>query len=252
MQRRTFLKLAMLTTGAASVGIGIDKLSQASSIPTSFSSKSYFGGQSLEAKIINGRVEANPDVTIRHSVCMGCYSSCGNRVKIDKKTNRIMRVQGNPYNPKCAEPTLPYEASLTESYEAFGIGNSGHKYRATVCGKGSATFEPVYDPYRILFPLKRVGERGQGKWKPITWDEMIKETVEGGQLFKEAGDNTYIEGFRQVYNHKEYINPAAPEMGPKTNGLVWNGGGSYGRVDFTQRFVNKSFGSVNYYGHTGT
>ena len=32
-----------------------------------------------------------------------------------------MRVMGNPYNPKCAEPALKYEAPLLASYQAFGI-----------------------------------------------------------------------------------------------------------------------------------
>lgn len=237
------------------MGLGIQQAGKAANPPESFPAVSRFGSQVIEARIDakTGKVQANPDVVMRHSVCMGCYSSCGNRVKIDKKTGKILRVMGNPYNPKCAEPALNYEAPLTDAYQAFGLAKDrGHAHRATVCARGNATYEQVYDPLRILTPLKRVGNRGEGKWKPVTWEELIKETVEGGQLFKEVGDDTVIEGFRQVRDLKQPINPEAPEMGPKANGLVWNSGGSYGRINFAQRFVLNSFGSINFYGHTGT
>ena len=75
---------------------------------------------------------------------------------------------------------------------------------------------------------------------------------DGGQLFKDNGDATFIEGFRQVRNLTEPVNPQGPEFGPKANGLVWNDGGSYGRVNFAQRFVLNSFGSPNFYGHAAT
>ena len=39
--------------------------------------------------------------------------------------------------------------------------------------KGPATHNQIYDPERILYPLKRVGERGEGKWKRITWEEAL-------------------------------------------------------------------------------
>ena len=34
-----------------------------------------------------------------------------------------------------------------------------------LCSKGQAGVNQVYDPDRILYPLKRVGKRGEGKWK---------------------------------------------------------------------------------------
>jgi anaerobic selenocysteine-containing dehydrogenase len=47
--------------------------------------------------------------------------------------------------------------------------------RGKICSKGQAGVNQVYDPDRILYPLKRVGKRGEGKWKKISWDEALDE-----------------------------------------------------------------------------
>ena len=45
-------------------------------------------GQPVEAKvdISTGEVTVNEDILVRFSACLGCYSSCGNRVKIERDT----------------------------------------------------------------------------------------------------------------------------------------------------------------------
>ena len=40
-----------------------------------------------------------------------------------------------------------------------------------ICLMGASRLEYQYHPDRLLYPLQRVGERGEGKWKRITWDE---------------------------------------------------------------------------------
>ena len=44
---------------------------------------------------------------------------------------------------------------------------------STCCAKGHSLRMTVYNPTRMGVPLKRVGERGEGKWQRITWDEAI-------------------------------------------------------------------------------
>ncbi|MEF3254908.1 MAG: molybdopterin-dependent oxidoreductase, partial [Deferribacterales bacterium] len=51
------------------------------------------------------------------------------------------------------------------------------KSRAMLCGRGNAGAKFPYDPDRVKKPLMRVGERGEGKWKEISWDEAFKEIV---------------------------------------------------------------------------
>ena len=66
------------------------------------------------------------------------------------KDGRIRKLEGNPKHPST---------------------------RGRLCGKGGAGIGHVYDPDRILYPLKRVGPRGSGKWKRISWDEGVSEVA---------------------------------------------------------------------------
>jgi thiosulfate reductase/polysulfide reductase chain A len=57
-------------------------------------------------------------------------------------------------------------------------GNPEHvSTRGRLCAKGNSGMWYSYDPDRILYPLRRVGARGEGKWKRITWDEALTELV---------------------------------------------------------------------------
>jgi anaerobic selenocysteine-containing dehydrogenase len=58
-------------------------------------------------------------------------------------------------------------------------GNPEHvSTRGRLCAKGNSGMWYTYDPDRIMYPLKRVGARGEGKWKRITWDEALTELAE--------------------------------------------------------------------------
>ncbi len=47
------------------------------------------------------------------------------------------------------------------------------------CQKGAMWGQMLYSKERILYPLRRVGERGSGKWKRISWDEALTEVADG-------------------------------------------------------------------------
>jgi dimethylsulfide dehydrogenase subunit alpha/complex iron-sulfur molybdoenzyme family reductase subunit alpha len=46
------------------------------------------------------------------------------------------------------------------------------------CNKGALHSQSLYEKDRLLFPMKRVGARGEGKWKRISWDEALQEIAE--------------------------------------------------------------------------
>jgi anaerobic selenocysteine-containing dehydrogenase len=81
------------------------------------------------------------------TVCFNCEAACGLLAYIDKESGRVKKFEGNPYHP----------------------GSRGRN-----CAKGPATINQVNDPERILYPLKRVGGRGEGKWERTTWDEALE------------------------------------------------------------------------------
>jgi anaerobic selenocysteine-containing dehydrogenase len=62
------------------------------------------------------------------------------------KDGKVVRVEGDPSSP------------LT---------------KGTLCCKGLASKEMLYHPDRLLYPLRRRGERGEGKWERISWGEAL-------------------------------------------------------------------------------
>lgn len=48
--------------------------------------------------------------------------------------------------------------------------------RGRGCVKGMSIVEQMYHPQRLLYPMKRLGERGSGKWQRISWEEAY-ETI---------------------------------------------------------------------------
>ena len=86
--------------------------------------------------------------TLVPTTCFNCEAGCGLVAYFDQETDQIAKIEGNPEHP----------------------GSRGRN-----CAKGPATLNQVYDPERILHPMKRVGERGGGQWERITWDQALDE-----------------------------------------------------------------------------
>jgi len=56
-----------------------------------------------------------------------------------------------------------------------------------ICAKGHAGVNQLYDPDRILYPMKRAGKRGEGKWKRISWDEALDELTAWLKKLRDEG-----------------------------------------------------------------
>ena len=49
--------------------------------------------------------------------------------------------------------------------------------RGGVCARAYAGLERVYDPERVLQPLRRAGPRGSGRWEPLSWEEALEQVA---------------------------------------------------------------------------
>ncbi|MBD3782340.1 MAG: molybdopterin-dependent oxidoreductase [Micrococcales bacterium] len=82
------------------------------------------------------------------TTCFNCESACGLLAYVDRETLQVRKFEGNPEHP----------------------GSRGRN-----CAKGPATINQVTDPDRILHPMRRVGERGEGRWEQVDWDTVLDD-----------------------------------------------------------------------------
>jgi anaerobic selenocysteine-containing dehydrogenase len=80
------------------------------------------------------------------TTCFNCESACGLLAYVDRETGQVRKFEGNPEHP----------------------GSRGRN-----CAKGPATINQVTDPDRILYPMRRSGPRGSGRWERVSWDEAL-------------------------------------------------------------------------------
>ncbi|WP_254546342.1 molybdopterin-dependent oxidoreductase [Halomarina pelagica] len=66
------------------------------------------------------------------------------------------------------------------------------------CQKGACYTDYVNADQRVKHPLKRVGERGEGKWKRISWDEALTEIATHVVEEVRAGRYDAISGFTPI------------------------------------------------------
>ena len=193
------------------------------------------------------------DAKIVRSVCLMCHSGCGIQATI--VNGELVKLDGNPYHPN----TYDYVAKGDIVEESDLDGGLNGKDVGTLCAKGQAGIYALYSPARLKHPLKRVGPRGSGKWKTISWEQALTEITEGGTLFKDVSgeENRNVEGLKSILNNDKPIGPedsaymdeAPPEgWGPKRNQFVW----AHGRNEqspLTPRFVLGSAGVPHMLNH---
>ena len=99
-----------------------------------------------------------PADRIEKTTCYMCACRCG--INVYLKDGKVRYIEGNRDHPV----------------------NKG-----VLCGKGSAGIMQHYSPARLKSPMIRVGPRGSGEFKEISWEEALKTAT--GWLAKVRADD---------------------------------------------------------------
>jgi anaerobic selenocysteine-containing dehydrogenase len=94
-------------------------------------------------------VPPDGESTYVRSTCTLCPGGCG--ISVRKIDDRVVKIEGVEKHP---------------------VNNGG------MCMLGLSGAQLLYSPSRVKTPLKRVGDRGEGRWEPISWEAAIGEVAD--------------------------------------------------------------------------
>lgn len=150
---------------------------------------------------------AKPDEKI---VWSACTVNCGSRC---------------PLRMHVSDGEIKWVENDTTGEDVYG----DHQVRA--CLRGRSMRRRVYNPDRLKYPMKRIGKRGEGKFKRISWDEALTDIA------------TNIERIRKDYgNEAIYLNYGTGTLGGTVT-KSWPQGSS-----LIARLMNLKGGYLNHYG----
>jgi anaerobic selenocysteine-containing dehydrogenase len=225
MKRRSFLKLAAATGAAAAIA------------PRLVSAKIEYPDHP------QGHSGVAPDSDVGHEwktgLCLQCHGGCAIIGKV--KDGELLKIEGNPYSHNTHDYVIPKGTYAQAGQIDFNT------ERGTVCPKGAAGVYTLYNPRRLLHPVKRVGARGSRKWKRISWDEAYDEIANGGNLFGEG----HVDGLAAIRDgspigsgESDYMDEAAPGgYGPKRNQFRWERGRNENGP--TTNLLHVNYGTIN-------
>lgn len=142
---RTITRRSFIKLGAASTAV--------------LAIESRFGPIARAAELLEGGRSVNRTSGLPRSflpsTCTQCPAGCGTIGYVEE--SRLVKIGGNTKH----------------------ISNEG-----ALCARGQAGINALYDPDRLLKPLKRTGGRGQDKWVEVEWEEALSEVAQRMSLIK--------------------------------------------------------------------
>jgi len=142
--RREFLK----SSGAVALGLSLKYVSPA--VAAGESTPAYVAWEDVMRK------KWTWDRVVRGSRGINCTGHCAFNVYV--KNGVVWREEQQGEYGRSGEDTPDY-------------GPRG-------CQKGIRHSKYMYGKQRVLYPMKRIGERGEGKWERISWEQAIDEVTD--------------------------------------------------------------------------
>ncbi len=93
---------------------------------------------------------------VKRALCWGCWLGAGVRATVEN--GKVIKLEGEPDHPL---------------------------NRGWLCERSKGFIEHLYHEDRLNYPVKRAGERGEGKWQKITWEQGLDEVAEKLKQVKE-------------------------------------------------------------------
>ncbi len=107
------------------------------------------------------------------STCTECTVQCGSLIHMEG--DQLVKISGNRSHPSS---------------------------RGAFCVKGmNAPLASRTNPNRITYPMGRIGERGQGKWRRLSWAEALDQIAERFGEIKVKHGATAIAGAAATFNY---------------------------------------------------
>jgi anaerobic selenocysteine-containing dehydrogenase len=216
---------------------------------------------------------------VLYSACLQCNTGCGIKVKL--LDGVAAKIDGNPYNPFAMVPHIPFgtpvqqaatidaplcpkgQAGMQSVYDPYRI----VKVLKRAGPRGSNRWEaiPFDQAVREIVEGGRLfADIGEDRhvpglrevWvlrDPTVAKAMAKAVREIWAEKDKAKKRALVAEFKQTFKDHLHvlIDPDHPDLGPKNNQFLYFWGRQKaGRGDFARRFVQDSFGSVNFHGHT--
>ncbi len=105
------------------------------------------------------------DRVVKTACSRNCYDTCGILAYV--KDGRLLKVEGDPDHPI---------------------------NRGTLCVKGYTYPQRVHSPDRVRHPLLRTGERGEGRFRRVSWEEAFDWICERLHALRERwGSEAFME-----------------------------------------------------------
>jgi len=128
---------------------------------TAFSASSLLSAEEEKGEFeVTTKTSTNKNAKHVPFLCGMCVNKCAGFARVEtegKHKGMITKLDPNPYFPKS---------------------------RNMLCPRGNAGIQTLYDPDRLKYPLVRIGERGDGKYKRVSWEEAYNAILHGTDKFK--------------------------------------------------------------------
>ncbi len=143
ISRRKFLQGSVAMSVVGATALSTNLLSSSHAAPVKPGAVSFHNTKTAD-------VESHDVATL----CEMCVNKCAALARVENGV--ITKLNPNPMFPKS---------------------------KNMLCARGNAGIQAVYDPDRLKYPMIRIGEKGEGKFKRVTWDEAYAAILNGTDKF---------------------------------------------------------------------